>query len=203
MLDLDYRQDVLSDDWFRAKVPHGTEELLNANRQTVRRFVDVVRWQNDRGDPRRTSEQVHFVAERVALRRTYEDLLIPFGFTDERDSQLFTGVLLQIDDFLQAHPDATCTVYQMSKGHERLRSVNDAEEVPTLFQGVNYADGAARKDETYPGDERIRGAQGLTIQIHTLEVRQKNRGDVIARNVPTVAVWVPSSMKRDWLVQEA
>jgi len=40
------------------------------------------------------------------------------------------------------------------------------------------------------------------IQIHTLEVRQENRGDVIANDVPTVAVWVPQSMAKDWLVQE-
>ncbi|MEO8007532.1 MAG: hypothetical protein ABI728_03285, partial [Betaproteobacteria bacterium] len=58
------------------------------------------------------------------------------------------------------------------------------------------------QDEVYPGDESIRRGDGLTIQIHTLEVRQKNRGPIIASGVPTVAVWVPSSMTRDWLVQE-
>jgi hypothetical protein len=202
VLDLDYRQDVLSDDWFRTKVPHGTEELVEANRQTARKFVDSVTWADDEGDPRRTPEQVHFVSDGVPLRRAYEELLIPMRLTDERDSQLFTGLLLQIDDYLQEHPDAICTIYQMSKGRERMRSVNDDEEIPTLFQGANYADGVARQDEVYPGDERIRAAQGLTIQIHTLEVRRKNRGDVISRRVPTVAVWVPSSMSRDWLVQE-
>lgn len=81
-----------------------------------------------------------------------------------------------------------------------MRSVND-DEIPTLFQGANYAD-AAHRDEVYPGDEGVRTAEGLTIQIHTLEVRQENRGPIIASRVPTVAVWVPSSMSRDWLVQE-
>ncbi|PYX57973.1 MAG: hypothetical protein DMG76_10425 [Acidobacteria bacterium] len=128
-------------------------------------------------------------------------MLSPLRFTDERDSQLFTGAMLQIDDYLQDHPDATCTVYRMSGGSERLRSVNDDDEIPTLFQGANYAD-AAHRDEIYPGDDRIRPVDGLTIQIHTLEVRQKNRGPVIARDVPTVAVWVPAVMARDWLVQE-
>ena len=135
------------------------------------------------------------------LGEVYERLLIPLRFTDERDSQLFTGVLLQIDGYLQDHPDATCTVYQMSKGNERTLSVNDADEIPTLFQGANYAD-AGHRDQTYPGDERIRADQGLTIQIHTLEVRQQRRGAAIANHVPAVSVWVPSSMGRDWLVQE-
>ena len=81
-----------------------------------------------------------------------------------------------------------------------MRSVNDDEEIPTLFQGANYAD-AAHRDEVYPGDERIRASMGLTIQIHELEVRQKNRGSVIANDVPAVAVWVPHEMAQDWLVQ--
>ncbi len=200
VLDLDYRQDVLSDDWFRPKMPHGAEELVDANRQTVWEFVDGMAAVDDQGDPRRTPDQIHLVSEHVPLRHAYEHLLMPFRFTSERDSQLFTGLLLQIDNYLQAQPNATCTVYQMSKGHERMRSVNADEEIPTLFQGANYADDA-RRDEVYPGDEHIRAREELTIQLHTLEVREMNRGAVIARNVPAVAVWVPSSMSRDWLVQ--
>jgi hypothetical protein len=201
VLDLDYRQDVLSDDWFRPKVPHGTEELLEANRLTVQRFIDTLEWAEDKGDPRRTPEQVHLVSEQASLQRAYEDLLSSLCFTDERDSQLFTGILLQIKAFLDNNTGSTCTVYRMSKGNQRMRSVNEDEEIPTLFQGANYADDAHR-DQVYPGDERIRSDQSLTIQIHTLEVRQKNRGAVIASEVPTVAVWVPSMFSRDWLVQE-
>jgi len=201
VLDLDYRQDTFSDKWFWPKVPHGTTELLGANRDTVERFLATVPWQDDDGDPRRTRDQVHLVSERVPLRRAYEELLMPLRFTDEFDSQAFTGVLLQIGEYLQDHRDAWCTVYRMTKGNERIRSVNDDEEIPTLFQGPNYAD-AAHRDEVYPGDERIRATSGLTIQIHTLEVHKKNRGPVIANRVPAVAVWVPQSMRRDWLVQE-
>ena len=89
----------------------------------------------------------------------------------------------------------------MSKGKERLRSVNDDEEIPTLFQGANYADGA-HKDIVYPGDDKVRPDTGLTIQIHTLEIREKGQGSLIANNVPAIAVWVPAQMARDWLVQE-
>jgi Z1 domain len=200
VLDLDYRQDTLSNAWFWPKVPHGAEELLDANRLTVRRFIEGVKWRDDEGDARRTPEQVHLVSEQIPLRRAYEELLMPLRLTDERDSQLLTGVRLQIDDYLQDNPDATCTAYQMSKGTERMRSVNDDEEIPTLFQGANYAD-AAHQDEVYPGDEHIRAGQGLTVQVHTLEVREKNRGPIIASGVLAITVWVPASMSRDWLVQ--
>ena len=33
VLSLDYRQDTIADDWFWPKVPHGTNDLLDANRR--------------------------------------------------------------------------------------------------------------------------------------------------------------------------
>jgi hypothetical protein len=201
VLNLDYRQDTISNDWFWPKVPHGTDDLLEANRETVCEFVKPLTWMNAPGDSRRTPDQIHLTTEGLSLRRVYESLLMPLRLTEERDSQLFTGLLLQIEAYFEDHPDATCTVYQMSKGNQRVRSVNDEEEIPTLFQGANYAD-AAHKDMVYPGDEQERADQGVTIQIHMLEIRQKNRGPVIANNVPTVAVWIPEDMAKDWLVQK-
>jgi hypothetical protein len=110
-------------------------------------------------------------------------------------------MLLQIKDYLERHPAATCTVYHMTAGRARERSVNDENEIPTLFQGANYAD-PAHRDPIYPGDSHIRAPQGLTIQLHNLTVRAKGRGQVITDNTPAVAVWVPSAMAREWLVQD-
>jgi len=200
VLDLGYRQDTVSDDWFWPKVPHGTVQLLDSNRSSVSKFVAQLNWTDAPGDARRTPDQVHLISEDVPLSRAYEDLLIELRLTDEVDSQFFTGMLLQIEAYLQRHPDSTCTVYRMSRGRSRLRSVNDEQVIPTLFQGGNYAD-PRRTDMVYPGDEREHAPQGVTIQIHTLEVRQPNRGALIADNVPAVAVWVPQSMANEWLVQ--
>jgi len=163
--------------------------------------VSKLTWTDAPGDPRRTLDQIHLISEDVPLSRAYEDLLIDLRLTDEVDSQYFTGMLLQLEAYLERHPDSTCTVYRMSRGKSRLRSVNDEQVIPTLFQGANYAD-PGRKDMVYPGDERERAPQGVTIQIHTLEVRQPNRGALIADNVPAVAVWIPQSMANEWLVQE-
>jgi hypothetical protein len=200
VLDLTYRQDVVADDWFWPKVPHGTRELVDANRQTVASFVDSLEWHQDAGDERRTTEQIHLMSDDVSLARAYEELLMPLRLTDENDSQLFTGMLLQLKEYLQNHQNAACTIYRMSQGRNRVRSVNDDEEIPTLFQGANFAD-AAYRDQTYPGDDRIRAANELSIQIHMLEVREKGRGPIIDTDVPAIAVWVPGAMARDWLVQ--
>jgi hypothetical protein len=74
-------------------------ELLDANRATVDRFIATVPWHDDPGDSRRTAEQVHLQSEHVPLLRAYEELLMPLRFTDEYDSQAFTGALLQIGEY--------------------------------------------------------------------------------------------------------
>jgi Z1 domain len=200
VLDLDFKQGTFADQWFWPKVPHGTTELLRRNRRTVTAFAAAAAWRTSSGDGRRTPEQLHLVATDVSLERVYADLLSPFMFTDERDSQLFTGLLLQIRAYLDEVSDALCSVYQMSRGAERVRSVDDDEEIPTLFQGANYAD-KAHLDLIYPGDSEIHDSDRVTIQLHTLEVRQKNRGSIIASDVPAIAVWVPRDLAEDWLVQ--
>jgi hypothetical protein len=52
-----------------------------------------------------------------------------------------------------------------------------------------------------PGDREIRGAAGLTVQIHTFSIRDE-QGNEIASNVPAIALWVPSEMAADWVVQD-
>jgi hypothetical protein len=81
----------------------------------------------------------------------------------------------------------------MSPGEERERSVDDDDQIPNLFQGANPA-------TSYPGDRAIRGVSGLTVQIHTVTI--KRQGMRLMSNVPTVAIWVPREMSRQWLVQE-
>jgi len=164
ILDLDYRQDFIGGDWFWPKVPHSTLELLDSNRRTVRDFIQGLTFSDAPGDSRRTPDQVHLVAQGVSQRSAYESLLTQPRHTDERDSQLFTGLLLQVKaylEYLDDHPDeagATATVYQMSRGNTQMRSVNADQDIPTLFQGANYAD-AAHRDMIYPGDERERAAR--------------------------------------------
>jgi len=107
-------------------------------------------------------------------------------------------MLLQIGAYLESNPEAVCTLYNMSAGQPRVRAlVND--EVQQLFQGANYDNlpGGGRV-AIYPGDREIRATQGLTVQFHNLTAR----GNEFA-NVPTIAVWVPSEMAVDWLVQDS
>ncbi len=192
VLDLAYMQDTFSNSWYDPKTPHDPEEAAQNNRKVVGDFLASLRLEEDEGDSRRTLEQRHKVAEGVPLKSAYEELLIKLTTMPPDDSQKFTGLLLQLEAYLEGHPDASCSVYLMTGGTLRERGVDADNKITQLFQGKNDRTG-------YPGDREIRGP-GLTIQIHNLRI--VSAGNEIVSNVPTVAVWVPSEMAEGWLVQQ-
>ena len=82
--------------------------------------------------------------------------------------------------------------------------VNDDNEMARLFEGKYPDEPADRVGEIYPGDLEIKTKNSLTIQIHTLNITRgtgKNR-QVLAQDVPAIAIWVPRQMAAPWLVQD-
>lgn len=136
----------------------------------------------------------HLVDLSVPLSEAYEHLLTQLRITRPNDSQNFTLLLLRIARYLEEHPKDTCAVYRMSRGAPRNRSVNDNDEVENPFEGRNPT-----RPDVYPGDKEIRAKRGLTIQIHNLHLRRGK--ELLADNVPTIAVWIPPEMSADFVVQ--
>ena len=168
-------------------------EAIKDNRAIVEKFLKKLSFQNAKGSAKRIEFQ-HHMATDVPLKDVYEQLLVPFRVTRFTDSQNFTVLLLHISAYLDSHPDTSCTIYHMSKGKSRKRTLDKKDEIPTLFQGRSPKIGKV----TYPGDSNIRGS-GVTIQIHNLEIVREN-GETISI-VPAIAVWIPQNMSTDWLVQ--
>jgi hypothetical protein len=195
VLDLDCLQSIISDEWFMPGAPHDAD--VESNRRVVAEFTASVAFRPDEGHPARTRTQRHEFAE-VPLRDAYERLLTPLRFTRAGDSQRFTGLLLQVKEYSDAHLDATCRIYRMSGGEMRQRALSDADEVDQLFQGPS----PDRTGAIYPGDRSIRRQGGMTIQLHTLGLARTARGEVVFPDVPTIAAWLPSEMGRGTLVQE-
>lgn len=193
VLGLDYIRGNLGSQWYTPKAPHASKEAIAANSCIVEEFVESLSFQEDVGSPDRTESQIHNVTD-AELKYVYEQLLVPFRVGRSSDSEKFTGVRLQIGAYLESHPDELCTVYHMSKGNPRKRSLEN-DEIPTLFQGKNPKTGRV----TYPGDRNIK-SKYVTIQIHNLEIVRENR-DVIT-GVPALAIWLPKGVSPDWLVQD-
>ncbi len=195
ILDIDYRQGNLSSQWYLPKAPHNSMEAVEANRATVQKFCKNLQFRDDKGNCQRTKAQIHGVAE-VSLKHVYKELLVPLRTTLSVDSQRFTGICLQIASYVEDHPQTLCTVYRMSKGNLRKRTLDKKNEIsqPILFQGPNPKTG-----KIYPGDSKIRG-RGVTIQIHKLELTTEN-GDIFS-DVPVVTAWLPKNVSTGWLVQD-
>lgn len=195
VLDLALARGNYADEWFTPKAPHDSSEAIEANRKTLEAYLRNLSFVKDRGSPERTSQQTHDVSTGVPLKDAFERFLVPFRMTRPRDSNEFTGVLLQIEAFLQVHPEAPCTIYRMSQGAPRVRSLDEeGDEIPTLFQGPH----PDKHGAIYPGDSRIRNEAGVTIQYHNITVRT---GSQDIQKVPVLAIWVPREMAGAWVTE--
>jgi hypothetical protein len=130
-----------------------------------------------------------------------EQLLIPFRFIAAEDTQELTGLLLQLAHAVEQDSRETCTVYRMSPNYPRRRGIDENGRVRNLFQGAAPVSPPERRGSVYPGDREIHEPNSLTIQIHVLSLTQGDPEVVVARDVPVIAVWVPSRMPIPWIVQ--
>jgi hypothetical protein len=88
----------------------------------------------------------------------------------------------------------------MSPNERRRRGVDDNGEVTNLYQGEAPVNPRERRGEVYPGDRAIRENDIVTVQIHRLDLTHQD--NVVARDVPVIAVWVPARLGRGWVVQD-
>jgi hypothetical protein len=200
VLEFDYIRGRFSDDWVTPRIVLASDPVLEANRQTVRDFIQRLDFADDEGNPARTDIQRHQVCENRPLLQVVEELLVRVRITGTTDSQRNTGLLLQLSKALEQNPDEVCTVYRMSGGRRRQRGIDENGEVANLFQGEAPVQPRALRGTVYPGDRNIRDNDNVSVQIHTLDL---TRDDVVVvENVPAVAVWVPARLARAWVAQE-
>ena len=198
VLDKQYTRGNYANKWFTPSAPHDSLVAVEFNQQLVQNFLSQIDLYPDKGHDKRTEMQRHLYSPGVELEWVYQSLLTQLKYTYPKDSYTFTGALLQIERHLEQLPNSLCTIYLMSKGTVRVRSVK-ANEIPTLFQGAN----PDKSGKYYPGDNKLHASSGVTIQIHILNILSDDDPPVtLAENVPALAVWIPKDMEADWLVQE-
>jgi hypothetical protein len=123
VLDKEYVRGNYSNKWFTPAAPHDSPESITFNQTLVNDFLDQLDLYPDKGHEKRTEIQRHLHSSRISLQWVYEALLTQFQYTRPKDSYAYTGALLQIERQIDKYPDATCTVYLISKGQSRERSL--------------------------------------------------------------------------------
>lgn len=200
VLEFDYMRGRFSNDWVAPRVVLASDAVVRANRQAVADFVQGLAFEEDDGHPDRTDVQRHHVCKNIPLRTVIEQLLVNMRITGTTDSQRNTGLLLQLSKALEDDADELCTIYRVSPATRRRRGIDENGEVTNLFQGEAPVHPRERRGQVYPGDRAIRDADNVTIQIHTLNLTRDDQ--VVAENVPVVAVWVPARLARAWIAQD-
>jgi hypothetical protein len=207
VLDLDYENVNFSSEWFYPHAPHFTQSSVEHNRALVNSLIGSLNYTPDNGHEHRTDAQRHGYA-RVTLEELYNSFLTQLQFVSPGDSQQFIGLLLQLKEYLNTHSGITASVYLMSWSPNngqvpRIRSVDEDSEIEQLFQGASIERGQFRRGEVYPGDREVKFVDEFTMQIHLLNLQEReSQNQILAERVPAIAIWMPADMGTDTLVQD-
>lgn len=206
VLDLDYQFVNFTADWFYPRAPHFTPQSVAHNRTLVQALGSLTFKPMDGHSERTEMMRVGYAC--VALEGLFQGFLSAFQFADPSDSQRFTGILLQVREFLDRTPDATASIYLMAWSAEsgqmqRERTLNEQSELTSgsFFQGASLESSQFQRGELYPGDREIYSADELTIQIHLHRI-EKPKGVVLQERVPALAIKLPAAMGGDTLIQD-
>lgn len=182
----------LSNEWFRISAPHDLANIIDNNRKVSQSFIASIQHllQEDSGHTRRTNEQKHEVCQ-ISVRQAFDDYLMKLKFTRDSDSVGFTALKSVILRYLEEYPNSEATIFLMKKGEIRERQLTKKDEIQQLFQGKNPRTG----EVIYPGDSEIKDFASLTIQIHNLNLINRDTGEIF-ENVYTIAVWIPEEMNK-------
>ena len=190
------RRVTVSNGWLEQRFPHHIKPATTAqNWELLDAVTSHVELRANAGDSRRTDAQKHLVGS-LRLRDLVEKLLSRYTLEDDYDATRFSGLDCQLGLYLDrvGAQEELADVLVMRGGTESRRQLNDKDAIDELFQGASVTD-----PSIYGGDRHIHEDR-LTIQIHRLEVHDA-AGATQRKGLPTLAVWVPSRMAADILVQ--
>ncbi|MDB4947518.1 MAG: hypothetical protein JWM27_167 [Gemmatimonadetes bacterium] len=204
ILDIPYSRASGDSQWYWTRVPHDSDVGIQSNVETVAAFLDQIALQSDPGSPLRSDYAKHRWNPQVPLRLVMEELLTRLVLSNPNDSSSFTLLQLMLSEHLEQAPEATCSVYEMSAGVARVRSLNAKGEITNLFQGADPSKpkGEVGVGDIYPGDRELGARERRpVVQIHRVDVKGGD-GQIAYTDVPAIAVHVPEDIARDLLVQD-
>lgn len=178
--------------WHFPRAVFETEEITAYNRAVVEDFLGALGTSE--------SEYHHERYTDVPIKKAIERLLERLRVAEGSESAKHTRLTLQLTKALEDGYASHCTVYRMGleSGSRRRRDADQAGKIVSeLFQGPTDSSG----DAHYPGDRKVRETGQVTIQIHMLDLEDKQSKEKIADDVPVVAVYLPQSLVSSWLVQ--
>ncbi len=202
VIQYEYARGRYADQWFFPRMVDTPDELTAENLQTLSAFENALDFVPDTAFVSSQPAQQHLVCETVPLRAVLSELLVGYRISDAADSREMTGLVLQLTKAQEQDPNETAVVYRMRPAYQGVRDVDANGRITSirrLFQGPTRVRGDGGQTYSYPGDVAFRDDDRVAVQIHHYDLKHDDQ--VIAHNMPVIAVWVPRRMSLDWLVQ--
>ena len=184
--------------WTSPKRPLCPKNMLTTNQQVVHNFIQMQDFSDDEGHEARTIGQRHSVSE-VSLKSLINNLLSEMRFSDLETKTNHSMLLVHLSKIADDNPDEVCLVYRIAAGMVRTREISEDYQIHQLFQGPNPMSKDFNKGEIYLGDRELHTKNQITVQIHNLNL--KRQGKTLGRNVPIVALWIPSALSTSLIYQ--
>ena len=187
--------------WTTIGAFNSPSEVVQENREIVRELNEQLIFTPDTIFPSARKAQQHEVCGGIRLQDLVDSLLAPFRTSNARDAASMTSLYMHLSRALEDNPDETAVVYRMRPRYRPRRRVNNDGRVLELQQGPTRSNGDDGQRYSYPGDLKFQAEDQVTVQIHCVELIDDD-DNVVARDVPVLAVWVPKRMGQNLLVQE-
>jgi len=166
-----YLRPNFNNGWFSPKAPQISPEEGKANAEIIKIFNQF------NFKPNKDYPQHKYAI--FPLKEIFDQILMPFSYLHEEDAIGLCVVNCHLKTLIENDENTRCLVYLMDNGRQRIRTLSN-RLIPQLFQGRSSA-GAV----SYPGDRAFYNNEIPTIQIHILQLVDKNH---TYENIPAVAV---------------
>ncbi len=184
--------------WVHLKYPHLLSDVVASNNSLIEGFL---RGRAFEDVPGITPHQQHHVVRGLRLAELYRELLEELRVPHPEDAAQNIALLLQIESWLERHPDAGAEVYVMRPSvAPARRALGRQNELQTFFQGANPSTGP-NQGQTYPGDAAFHDSSNVTVQLHRLHVHTAD-GRLDIPSMWVSAVHVSQEIGADLLLQQ-
>jgi len=190
------RNSVLSNGYFRTKLtgwlypryPHIEQAHVRHNNDVIDALVSDLDLLEDVSYPRHLSGA-------VPLAKLVESIW-SMEFAADADSRRHAATILGLKRIVENDPAASASVLAMDKLQTRDRL--ERENSRLVINPMQGRDPSGKS--RYPGDEKLRTGDAVTVQIHNL--RTKTIEGVVVDKVMLIAVRIPSTLSNTFVVQD-
>ncbi|MEZ6012773.1 MAG: Z1 domain-containing protein [Hyphomonas sp.] len=201
------RRNVISDGYTRMRRGGGwtqqrgalmSKDARDHNAAVLKELIKSLGWEKDTTYISNQPAQQHEVAEDVPLTKLV-DALVQYRFEDPRDTASFTGLLVTFGEAIRQNPNATASVYRMRPKATAKRTIDPADgTIENFQQGRTELQGGG---VAYPGDGHFKAQNAVTLHINFFDLLLSAGAKPIATDAPLLAIHIPTSLAKDWLIQ--